>query len=225
MSHCFRWAWVGLMLLAWELNSARAQVVFPIGPFVGTYFDNFNNDGPGGAGGHQSVDVFGGFATVQNLTAGGALKIEFSSSLGGNLVTPRSPPLMFGQIGISRWTFDAPISQWGGYWENNSRFDDAVVQFFDVNNNLIGTQTATVPHLGQAWIWNGWESTTPIAAIQVAGNDVEFLNGFIWWEDFQVTVAVPEPTVLALLSAVSLGALGGYFYLKHQRHEGRHQMG
>lgn len=218
MLRFLRKAVISSMILLSLVTPAWPQIT-PIAPFTGTHFDNFNNIGPGGSGGFQQIDVFNGFATVVNTTAGGALKLEFSSMLGSDLVVPRSPPLIFGQIGISEWTFDLPISRFGGYWENNSRFDNAVVQFFDSGNNLIGSTTATVPRFAQAWTWNGWQSTTPISKLTVTGNDVEFLNGFIWWEDFNVTVAsVPEPGTWALLGLACLAAGGYVIHRRKARH-------
>lgn len=199
------------------LAAPAAGQIVPIGPFSGTFFDNFNNIGQGGAGGHSQVEVFQGFCTVRNATQGGSIKIESSSQLGNDLVTPRSPQTMLGQIGISEWTFDLPVFRWGGYWENNSRFDDANVQFF-ANGVLIGTMVADDKKAAQAWTWNGWESSIPFNQVRVIGNDVEFLNGFIWWEDFNVTVAaaVPEPSTYALFGLT--GALGGAaYYLRRRR--------
>ena len=70
-----------------------------IGPFVGTNSENFDNTGVEGA--TQTLNVFGGLATIQNLTSGGALKVELSSSLDGVLEVPRSAPWMVGQLGIA----------------------------------------------------------------------------------------------------------------------------
>jgi hypothetical protein len=195
---------------------AQGQIVFPIGPFTGTRSDDFSNDGPGGAGGHQTVVIFNGLTTVNNTTPGGALKIEFSSSLNGDLVTPRSAPLMFGQIGISQWIFNSPVTQLGGYWQNNSRFDDATVQFFDANSNLLASLNATDPHGTSNWTWNGWQSTVPISSITVTGNDIGFLNGFIWWDDFQVTFSVPEPKVYLLLGSAAL-LIGGFWFYQRRK--------
>src|SRR5262249_12804885 len=77
--------------------------IMPIGPFVGTSSENF--DSPGVDGATQTLTVFGGLATIQNLTSGGALKVERSSSLDGDLVVPRSGTWMVGQLGIAQWTF------------------------------------------------------------------------------------------------------------------------
>jgi hypothetical protein len=176
---------------------ARGQVV-PIGAFEGTHFDNFDNLGLPGAGGHASLSIMRGFATVRNLTAGGSIKLEFSSQLGNDLVSPYSRPAMIGQLGISEWVFNTPVTQFGGYFENNSRFDDARVEFYGVTGARLATVTATVPRMLQSWTWNGWRSDVPIQRIVITGNDAEFLNGFIWYDDVRVTAAVPEPSSLVL---------------------------
>src|SRR5262245_25137662 len=77
--------------------------IISIDPFVGTNSENFDQTGVDGA--TQTLDVLGGLATIRNLTSGGALKVERSSSLNGDLVEPRSPPWMLGQLGIAEWTF------------------------------------------------------------------------------------------------------------------------
>jgi len=184
---------------------AQGGGIVPIGPFVGTNSENFNNTGVEGA--TQTLTVFGGLATIQNLTAGGALKVEMSSSLDGVLETPRSPPWMVGQLGIAQWTFAQPVSEFGGYFANNSRFPDAVVDFYDVSGSLIGELNATIPNAPLTWTWNGWQSDTPIGKIMITGNDAGFLHGFIWYDDFELTVTstvVPEPASWALLAAASL---------------------
>jgi hypothetical protein len=176
-----------------------------IGPFVGTNSENFDNTGVDGA--TQVLDVFGGLATIRNLTAGGALKVELSSSLDGDLVVPRSAPWMVGQLGIAEWTFAKPVSEFGGYFEDNSRFDDANVDFYDKSGTLIGSLTASVPKDAQMWTWNGWHSDTPIARLVITGNDAVFLHGFIWYDDFELNVAsasVPEPASWVLLASTSV---------------------
>jgi RNA polymerase sigma factor (sigma-70 family) len=165
-----------------------------VGPFQGTSSEGFDHLGITGA--QQKISVLGRTATVSNLTHGGALKLEFSSSLDGVLVRPRSAPLMLGQLGISEWVFNPPLVRFGGYFQNNSRFDDASVDFYDANDMLIGSETAKVPKSFRGWTWNGWQSTVPVHRLVITGNDAEFLHGFIWFDDVQVTTAPPLPCTI-----------------------------
>jgi hypothetical protein len=90
---------------------------------------------------------------------------------------------------------------------NNSRFNDAVVDFYDPTGSLIGSLTATIPDTALTWTWNGWRSDTPIGRIVITGNDAGFLKGFIWYDDFPLTVApstVPEPRSWAWLTTAGL---------------------
>jgi hypothetical protein len=178
-----------LLFTALSLSPRACGDVWPIDPFEGALSENFDAF-PQGA--RQKILILGGFGTVRNLTEGGGLKLEYSSSLDGRLVRPHSPPLMLGQLGISLWEFAEPPTQFGGYLANNSRFDDAQVDLYDEYWNLIDSVTATVPNSG-VWTWNGWESDTPIKHIIITGNDEEFFNGFIWFDDVQVNFgALPE---------------------------------
>jgi hypothetical protein len=174
-----------LLLAALSISPPARGDVVPIDSFVGVLSENFD-DFPEGA--KQVVQILEGFGRVGNLTDGGALKVEYSSSLDGILVVPHSPPLMMGQLGISVWKFHRPVTQFGSYFANNSRFDDAQVDFYDENADLIDSVTATVPNTGE-WTWNGWESDVPIKHIVITGNDAGFLNGFIWFDDVQVIPA------------------------------------
>jgi hypothetical protein len=145
MLKILRWLPCITLLVCLSATNVSLAGIIPIGPFVGTSSEDFDNTGVEGA--TQTLDVFGGLATIRNLTAGGALKVELSSSLDGDLVVPRSSPWMVGQLGIAEWTFAQPVSQFGGYFENNSRFDDAVVDFYDRSGSLIDSLTATVPRM------------------------------------------------------------------------------
>jgi hypothetical protein len=189
-----------LFAALWILPAAYGGVIL-IGPFDGALSDDFNSYSQGV---RYEQSIMGGAGTV-TVSNPGSLKMEFFSSLGGRALSPHSPPLMFGQIGISKWDFNDPVVQFGGYFGNNSRFDDARDDVFDVNGALIDSVTATVPkaEFPQDWTWNGWQSDVPIKSFFVTGNDTEFLNGFIWFDDVQAntSLAVPEPSSLALLGS------------------------
>jgi hypothetical protein len=114
---------------------------------------------------------------------------------------------MVGQLGIAEWTFATPVSEFGGYFENNSRFDNAVVDFYDNSGSLIDSLSATIPKGTPTWTWNGWRSDTPLQRLVMTGNDAGFLHGFIWYDDFELIVAsasVPEPASWLLLATASL---------------------
>src|SRR5262249_10071298 len=80
-----------------------------VAPFQGTSTEGFDRLGITEST-KQQISIFGGSVTVSNLTSGGALKLVYSSELGGVLVKSRSSPFMLGQLGISEWLFKTPIT-------------------------------------------------------------------------------------------------------------------
>lgn len=204
------------VLVLWFFLSANVSAqVTPIGPFTGTALEQFTN--PSFLPSYQTYDIWNGFGNIRNIHPSGALKYEFSSTRGGDTVLPYSAPTFGGQIGISEWTFDTPLARFGAYWENNSRFDDAVATFYDVNNNLLATMPMTIPMAAQAWTWNGWDFSTPVNRIVVAGNDTAFFSGFIWYEDatyIAATASVPEVSILWTLVLVCVAGSGWWYWKK-----------
>jgi hypothetical protein len=183
-------------------HGGRSGPIAQLGSFKGAASEGF--DALGVDVTQQGISILGSSATVSNLTRGGALKIAAGSSMGGVLVTAHSQSFMLGQIGISEWVFSAPLTKFGAYLANNSRFDDAKVDFYDVNDTLIGSQTARVPKSLRGWTWNGWQSDVPIHRLVVTGNDAGFMHGFIWFDDVQVFTAplpasnITRPSNIAL---------------------------
>jgi hypothetical protein len=188
---------VGLLVLT-TFTTAHADIT-PVAEFQGDLSDPLNF---GTIMAVQTLDVFGGAGTLSNLSEGGAIKVEFNSSLDGDLVTPRSGPTMAGQLGIGRWDFDSPAVRFGGWFENNSGADDATLNFYDAGQNLLGSAIASIPVAGGSWVWNGWESDAPFTRVEVIGNGL--INGFIWYDDMQLTF-VPEPATAALLLIPLIG--------------------
>lgn len=124
-------------------GAASAQAaVQPVAPFQSDYSADFNRFS--GVQAVQVLDVFDQTATISNLTDGGAIKIELSSTLNGDLVRPRSGWMM-SQLGIGQWDFESPAVQFGGYFENNSGADDATPSFYDANDVLIDAVVADIP--------------------------------------------------------------------------------
>lgn len=119
---------LAVMLFVAGYTHADATGVTPIGPFSGQYHEDFNS-GPVFA--YASLRTFSDTTTLaieDDPTSATSIKIETNSSLGGDLVHPISGKMM-GQLGILDWEFNTPVSQFGGYWENNSHADDATVKF------------------------------------------------------------------------------------------------
>lgn len=173
---------------------ARAAGVAPVGVFAGKYQEVFDEFGADSA--NRSLVLFGGHGSVRVEGDANSIKLEWSSSLGGDLVTPMSG-LMMGQLGIADWEFAQPVGRFGAYWENNSHADDATAEFFDAGGSLIESRVVPVSATAQHWVWNGWQFDTPVSRIRVTGNGL--INGFIWYENAQIDVAVPEPTSLPVV--------------------------
>ena len=200
-----------LLILVWPVSFCQGDFG-PIGPFTGDRSENFSSF-QGGGGGFLSLDIFGDAVTLFNLTDGGAIKIEFQSTLiyqgQSDTVVPRSQPVFMGQLGTMEWQFHQPVSKFGGYFENNSFADNVNFQFFDANDNLIADAVGTTLWASNQWTWNGWESDVPIYRAVSTGNNNALLNGFIWYDDMQIQFAtIPEPTQFAGLGlAVLCGIL------------------
>lgn len=193
------WCWAIFGQLAFDCSAD----IISIDPFTGDRSEDFSSF-MGGQGNLPSLEIFGGDVTLM-AGAGGSVKVEFSSLRGGDLVIPRSPQTMVGHFLPMNWNFHTPIVQFGGYFENNSRFDDIIVDMYDAQNQLIGSVVATAPKDAQAWTWNGWRSDIPIHRIVTTGNDVDFFNGFVWYDDMEITyAAIPEPNSAGLFCAIGV---------------------
>lgn len=102
----------------------------------------------------------------------------------------------------ARINFLTPIFAFGGYWggETGQWAPDPApieVKFFDLSNNLIGTDTffytRSLQFDGQLE-WHGWQSTEAIGAIEYTGS-------FVVNDGLQANT-VPEPNSLCILGAL-----------------------
>jgi hypothetical protein len=94
------------------------------------------------------------------------------------------------------WEFDLPARKFGGFFATNSGADDATAYFYDADENLLAALTVTAP-ADNTWVWNGWESDTPISRIEVIGNGVG--SAFIDYDDMELT-PIPAPGVFPALA-------------------------
>src|SRR3954464_5976787 len=81
-----------------------------VAPFTGTYHENFDEFPTDTA--VRFLNLFNNRATITVEGDANSIKLEFSSSLGGDLVTPISR-LMCGQLGIADWDFPVPATRFG----------------------------------------------------------------------------------------------------------------
>ena len=75
---------------------------------------------------------------------------------------------------------------------------------------LSGTLNATVLNTAVTWTWNAGTRHADRRP-KITGNDTAFLNGFIWYDDFELktAAAVPEPASDAAETAGSMPWPGG----------------
>ena len=177
---------LGVVLLL--IVSPAFGVITNIAPFTGSFQENFDQFPTDTA--VRSLNLFGNRASITVEGTSNSIKLEFSSQLGGDLVTPMSR-LMMGQLGIANWVFNEPATRFGGYWESNSHADNATAQFFDAQGSLFDTRVVPIDDDLQQWQWNGWDfGDTPVSRIRVTGNGL--ISGFIWYENMELSVT-PEP--------------------------------
>jgi len=147
----------------------------------------------------SSLPVLNGAGLVTIPPGTGSVKLEFSSQLGTDLVTPISG-MMMGQLGIMDWTFTTPIRRFGAFIENNSGKDGGTAFFYDAADNLLGSLEVSALAKAQKWTWNGWESDTPFKRIQVVGNGL--INGFLWYENVRVSEIPNGSTVMLIMAGL-----------------------
>ncbi len=180
-----------------------------IEPFSGQYSDGFEAVDWGE---YFSLDVFSGMGTTTPIGAeqqgGGAptLSVVFGVFLGVSLdafsgLKTMGTVFEDGDSAPVRWTFHTPAHRFGGFFGTvDTGSPGATAFFFDESNDLIGIEDVTVPIGG--WAWNGWESDTGIARIDVLGNG-NFGPGFIFYDQMEYD-PIPAPASLAPLAGLLL---------------------
>jgi hypothetical protein len=181
-----------------HLAPANADIQ-SIDPFVGDRSEPLNFGFTAIVARFEIFQGAGALASFDGHTT--VIHLLFADTFAGDTVTPRTGPNILGFTqGPGIFEFDPPVQRFGGYFNNNSGADDATVDFRDVSGNLIGTRIASTPAPGNQWVWNGWESDTPVSRVAVTGNGV--IHGFLWFDDMEIsTVPSPGGTTLLLVAA------------------------
>src|ERR1043166_9164360 len=118
-------------------GQASGQIT-PIGPFTGPYTEGFETQTAGVFTLCIQGRIFNNTADAceannnpnMHITSGWGFFCSIYPHSGARLSASAGGPVKI--------TFDAPVSQFGGYFGTNSGVDGAVVTFYDAANNTIG---------------------------------------------------------------------------------------
>jgi len=181
-------------ILAGVLVSGSAMAdVTPIGEFTGDAFEGFENIAPPGP---FDGTVFGGQATMEDEFADPVIATNFFSGDGEVQLFPYDGNFMgLSPTGWTTFTFDTPVTQFGGFFGQVNDFPSDAVTFFDEQGQEIDSIDFDLP-VGE-WTWHGWESDVPIASIEILAGENPTLTTV--YDNLQVTF-VPAPGALALLA-------------------------
>jgi len=191
---------VGLCAVVLGLATGAEAGLKVIAPFIGDASEGYEGFIAGDSG---DLVIFGGGGVM----SGGF--ITFSSSFMGSTIVPHSGGLFAHWTAPVDFYFETAVSQFGGYIATNGGADGGLVEFFGVNDQPVASaaldvlfQPGTAPYT-----WNGWISSDPITHVRITGNGV--LQGFLGFDDMQVTYVVPGPGAAALFLLSALTTAGG----------------
>jgi hypothetical protein len=182
--------------------TASAQLT-AIGPFVGSDSETFDASIAG-----KSACVHGRVFNKKGDLCDSANKGMIVSS-GWSFVCPLAPHggehFVGDAEGYAIYTFDNPVSRFGGYFGTNSGYADASVTFYDSSGDLIGSVTAVYP-ADCNWYWNGWQANAGfvIKRIEIKGLN-PFGGGFVHMDDMQIEAGCGGATVYCTAKVNSAG--------------------
>jgi hypothetical protein len=203
-----------LLQLILQPSLLRADITPITDPFTGDFIETWEGFPVGYPG--SPATVFGGRATISGDnpfvwmttftlgTPGGLGLGPFPArAVDGShgYVTSVSP-------GTGRINFQAPVTDFGGYWGYSVGYPAATFGFYDSQGSLIGTQsfTYTAPNFNGTLEWQGWHSTVPISSVEWTGHWVA--------NDSLRIVVVPEPATGCLLVVAGVVLCAGRNYAK-----------
>jgi hypothetical protein len=192
---------LSLSLLALPL----AAQVAPAGPFVGTDQEGFETQLTSSFDACVVGRVFGDQGDL--CTPAGSLAHVTSNWWYGCGMEEHGGSYFFGAGGQwCEFTFDAPVSRFGGYFGNNSPLPGGTIEFYGTDGKLMGTDDIVAPN-DCSWTWNGWRAgtTTGIQRIRVVG---AFGNGgYVMMDDLEADFG-PARGLLGIPGTVSVGRGG-----------------
>jgi hypothetical protein len=178
-----------------------AQVV-PIGPFVGDNSDSFETQASQGQSGFTACMIGRILQNTADMCTPGANGIHITGGWSfGCQIAPNSGGWLHGTAGGTgtEITFDNPVSQFGGYFGNNSpNAANFTATFYDASDNVIGMET--FPQANDCvWVWHGW-SIAPGATRATFVND-QWGGAFIMMDDLEATLDTGGGITIACVPA------------------------
>lgn len=199
----FRSTALGTLAIATLAGAASASVT-TIDPFVGDAWEPYENIGaPGGTPG--PARIFDDGATTYDQNANFLMiATNLFSFLTETQIFPYNGNLMGGYVtGQAVIEFDAPVTEFGGYFGTADILTDSTISLYDTEGSLISTEAMNF-ELGE-WNWHGWSSDVAISRVEIHGSTTPGLP--IVMDDLQVTYAVPTPATGALLGLAGVVAV------------------
>lgn len=172
-------------------SAAHAQIV-NAGPFIGGHSEGFETQPTGFLSRCITNRVFENTAEMCDASPAGWAAVAASWGY-VCWMSPNSGTHFAGTLGrVAEWTFDTPAFRFGGMVGTNSGIPDAVVEFYDSNFTLIGTDTAVIP-ADCTWTWVGWQVTggPPIQRVRILANNS---GPSMMMDDMQVDYFPPHVT-------------------------------
>jgi hypothetical protein len=157
------------LFIAAALSATASAQIIPVGPFTGDISEGFETQVPFQWTTCLVPDVFQGVGQLcesagqANLitTPGWSFICQINARTGTKLAASGGAFVVY--------TFNQDVSKFGGYFGVNSGYPDATVNFYDVNNNLLGSLNATIP-ADCSWNWAGFQSQgAAIRKVEVKG--------------------------------------------------------
>ena len=193
------------------LSSAASAQIVVTGPFTGQQSDSFETQTAGqfttcilGRVFNNTADLCDPSGNAIHITSGWSFMCTIFPNSGGRFTASAGGP--------AEYTFDQPATRIGGFFGTNSGTADATAEFFDIGNNLIGTQNVTA-QTNCGWTWNGWQVAggPGIKRVKITGLNGFNGGGFIDMDDMEVDYGpiCPAPVTYCTPKVNSLGCTPG----------------
>ena len=173
------------------LSSAASAQIITSAPFTGQHSEDLESS-PYGSSTCVPGRVFGNTADLCD-PVGNGLIVTSGWSFMCQIGTHGGVKLAGSSGGPAEFRFDQPATRFGGFFGTNCGSPDATVEFYDINNALITSLTATIP-ANCTWSWSGWQVVggPAIKRVKLIGLN-PYGGGFVDMDDVQVDYGIPCP--------------------------------